>query len=417
MSDLSLLLLQLVVVLVAAHIGGALGARVGQPRVVGEMAAGIALGPTLLGALAPRASAAVFPADRLGALGAVAQLGILLFLFVVGLRLDHGVLANRARLAVLVSQASIVVPFALGFALAPLLPSSLAGPSVSPLAFALFLGAAMSVTAFPVLARILEERGLTTTRLGGLALACAAVDDVSAWVILAGVVAVARADGGAGTGPAVARTLALTAGVLALTLLAVRPALRRLWPPSSRPRASVATGVLLALVLALATERAGVHALFGAFLAGALVPRAGGVAADLAGRIEEVVTAALLPVFFAQAGLRASLALVDGATLWVTWGLVMLVAVAGKLGGSALAARLGGLPWSEALGLGVLMNTRGLMELVVLGVGLDVGAISPALYSIMVLMALTTTVMTTPLLALLARRAPATLRAPGTAAG
>jgi Kef-type K+ transport system membrane component KefB len=263
----------------------------------------------------------------------------------------------------------------------------------------------MSVTAFPVLARILDERRLTGTRLGALALAAAAVDDVSAWAILAGVVAVARPGTAAGAWAAGLRTVGLTVLVVAAAV-ALRPILRRvLAPADGRVGAEqVAMAVLLAMSLALATEWAGVHALFGAFLAGAVVPRGRGVAEALAARMEELVTTALLPVFFAYAGLRASVALIDGAALWAVFGAVMLVAVGGKLGGSAVAARLGGLPWDEALSLGILMNTRGLMELVILSIGLDVGAISPTFYAMMVLMALLTTVMTTPLLALVERR-------------
>ncbi|GLC27628.1 cation:proton antiporter [Roseisolibacter agri] len=405
MLDLPRLLLQLLVVLAAARAFGWLAQRVAQPRVIGEMVAGLVLGPSVFGALAPALAARVFPPDALAPLAAVAQLGVLLFLLVVGLRLDLGALRLRAGAAVAMSHASIAVPFALGAALAPLLPRELAGPHVSPLAFALFLGAAMSVTAFPVLARILEERRLTGTRLGTLALAAAAVDDVSAWTILAGVVAVARAGAAGGAGTAVLRALGLTALVV-VAALATRPLLRRrLLRHGGRVDApDVGLVVVLALATALATEHAGVHALFGAFLAGTLVPREQGVAAALATRMEELVVTALLPAFFAFAGLRASVALIDGAALWAVFGLLMLVAVGGKLGGSAVAARLAGLPWDESLGLGILMNTRGLMELVILSIGLDVGAISPTLYAMMVLMALATTIMTAPLLALVERR-------------
>ncbi|MDF1504942.1 cation:proton antiporter [Roseisolibacter sp. H3M3-2] len=412
MLDLQRLLLQLVVVLATARLAGWLARRVGQPRVVGEMVAGLALGPTLFGALAPATWGALFPAESFQALAVVSQLGVLLFLLAIGLRLDHALLRQRAGAAVATSHASIVVPFALGLALAPALPRALAGAQVTPLAFALFVGAAMSVTAFPVLARILEERRLTGTRLGALALAAAAVDDVSAWTILAGVVAVARAGAGEGAALAAARTLGLTI-LVAAAAVAVRPLLRRLLVRDAVGVELVATTVLFGLVMALATEWAGAHALFGAFLAGAVVPRDGGTAAAIADRLEALVTTSLLPVFFAYAGLRASVGLIEGSTLWAVFALVMLVAVGGKLGGSAAAARLGGLPWDEAISLGVLMNTRGLMELVILSIGLDVGAISPTFYAMMVLMALTTTVMTSPLLALVERhRARAAARAP-----
>jgi Kef-type K+ transport system membrane component KefB len=408
MLDLPRLLLQLLVVLVAARAFGWLAGRVGQPRVVGEMVAGFALGPSLLGSWVPAFAGRLFAPEGMAPLATLAQLGVLLYLLIVGLRFDHGLLRRGAGAAVAASQASIAVPFVLGAAVAPLLPAGLAGPQVSPLAFALFLGAAMSVTAFPVLARILEERRLVGTRLGSLALAAAAVDDASAWLILAGVVAIARTGATGGALAAVARTLALVAVVIG-ALLAARPLLRRLLArPGRRPGAEqVALVVLLALATALATEYAGVHALFGAFLAGIVAPREDGVAVVLAERLEHVVGTLLLPLFFAYSGLRASVTLIEGAALWATFGVLMLVAVGGKLGGSAVAARLAGLPWPEATALGILMNTRGLMELVILSIGLEVGAISPTLYAMMVLMAITTTMMTAPLLALVERRARA----------
>jgi Kef-type K+ transport system membrane component KefB len=402
--DLPLLLLQLLVILVAARVAGWLLARVGQPQVVGEMVAGIALGPSLLGLAAPGAVEWLFPRAALAPLAALSQLGVLLFMFAVGLRLELDLLRAKARAAFVTSQASIAVPFALGAALAAWLygrdGAGLAGAGAARLEFALFVGAAMSVTAFPVLARILSERGLVRTRLGALALACAAVDDVSAWCILAAVVAVARQHAaGVGRLAGALPPLALTCGVVAVAVLGVRPLLRRLGAGRSGAT-QVSVAVIAMLVLALATERAGVHALFGAFLAGVVMPRGGGLAASLADRLE-AVNVTLLPVFFAFTGLRTSVGLVRGGELLAATGLILLAAVGGKLGGSAIAARLSGSEWREALGLGVLLNTRGLMELVILGVGLDIGVISPTLYTMMVLMALATTVMTTPLLALL----------------
>lgn len=409
MLDLGLLLAQLVVVLLAARVAGLLVRPLGQPAVVGEMLAGLALGPSLLGAVAPGAMRALFPPDALLPLATLSQLGVLLFMFVVGLRLDLGVLRGRARVAVAVSHASIVAPFALGAALATVLHPTLAPPGVAPLPFALFLGAAMSVTAFPVLARILDERGLAGTRLGAIAIAAAAVDDATAWGILAAVVAVAGATGDAGTGALAAlRAIALAAAWVLALVLVVRPLLARLVARRAGDRPVSATLVSLAvvgaLVSALATEWIGVHALFGAFLAGVVVPRAGvrpGVAAAIADRIEAVVGAVLLPVFFAFTGLRTSIALVSGGEAWALAGLVLLVAVAGKLGGSALAARALRLPWRESLALGALMNTRGLMELVIATVGLEIGVVSPTLFTMLVLMALATTAMTSPLLAVL----------------
>ncbi len=408
MLDLGLLLAQLVVVLLAARLAGLLVRPLGQPAVVGEMLAGLALGPSLLGAVAPGAMRALFPPDALLPLATLSQLGVLLFMFVVGLRLDLGVLRGRAHAAVAVSHASIVLPLLLGAAIAPLLHPTLAPPGVPLLPFALFLGAAMSVTAFPVLARILDERGLAGTRLGAIAIAAAAVDDATAWCILAAVVAVAGGTAGAGAGAlAAGRAIALAAGWVLLLVVVARPLLARLvaWRGERRPSAAVVSlAVVGALVSALATEWIGVHALFGAFVAGVVLPRAGagrGLAAEVADRIEAVVGAVLLPVFFAFTGLRASVGLLDGAAAWATAGLVLLVAVLGKVGGSAIAARLLRMEWRDALALGALMNTRGLMELVIASVGLEIGVISPTLFTMLVLMALATTAMTSPLLALL----------------
>ena len=429
MLDLRLLLAQLVVILVAARIAGRLVRPLGQPPVIGEMVAGLALGPSLLGAVAPDTFAALFPSDGIQPLAVLSQLGVLLFMFVVGLRLDVGLLRRRVRTAVAVSQASIALPFAMGAALAVMLAPRLAPAGQGLLPFALFLGASMSVTAFPVLARIIAERGLLGTGVGAVALAAAAVDDVTAWCILAAVVAVARASSGAadaGSPPlAFAVTLAST-GVYAIGLATLgRSMLRRV---VGRAGVGVRTlspqFVSLAVVLALAsawvTEALGVHALFGAFLAGAVVPRSpigeavrgeAGIAGALADRIDDVVSAVLLPIFFAFTGLRTSIALVRGAEMWAVFAIILLVAIVGKLGGSAVAARVTGMPWREALTVGLLMNTRGLMELVILGVGLDIGLISPALFAMMVLMALTTTVMASPFIWLLQRPAHAPTRA------
>ncbi len=428
MLDLGLLLAQLVVILVAARLAGALVRPLGQPPVIGEMLAGIALGPSLLGAVAPQTLAALFPAGRLVPLATLSQVGVLLFMFVVGLRLDLGALRGRARAAVAVSHASIVAPFALGAALAPRLHPEFAPAGVGLLPFTLFTGAAMSVTAFPVLARILDERGLRDTRVGAVAIAAAAVDDVTAWCVLAAVVAVAKA--GAGGAAAFAATLGLTATYVLVLVLAVRPALGRL---VARRRSGAVSGplvsaaVLAALASAWVTEYLGVHALFGSFLAGVIAPRgdaaAGapadaaregpGIATVIADRLEATVAAVLVPVFFAFTGLRTAVGLVEGRTAWLLTGAILLVAVAGKLGGSAGAARLLGMPWREALAIGALMNTRGLMELVILNVGLEIGVLSPTLFAMFVLMALVTTVMTAPLLSAFGAVAPAPALAPG----
>jgi len=399
--DLGLLTLQMVVIVAVARLTGSVLARFGQPRVVGEMAAGLLLGPSVLGRLAPSLMATVFPPASLGYVSAVAQVGLLLFMFLVGLELDAAHLRRRGRTALLTSHASIVAPFLLGTALALWLYPRLAPAGVAFTPFALFVGAAMSVTAFPVLARILADRGMTTSPLGALSIVCAAVGDVTAWCILAAVVVIARADGAS----SLAFTLAGTAVYLAVMFTLVRPLLARVAERAARPGSSAQTQLAIVMLLALtsawATERLGIHALFGAFLVGALLPPSGPLAESLTSRLHDLMVVLLLPLFFAFTGLRTTVSLISGGWLWLVCGLVLLVAMAGKLGGSALAARAAGMGWRDALSLGALMNTRGLMELVILNVGLDIGVLSPTLYAMMVVMALVTTALTTPLLDLL----------------
>jgi Kef-type K+ transport system membrane component KefB len=392
------------VILVAARLVGMLVRRIGQPQVVGEMLAGIALGPSVLGAHAPAVAATLFPATSLGFLNALSQIGLLVFMFLVGLELDPKLVRERGRAAIVISHASIVAPFLLGAILAILLYPTLAGERVTFTGFALFMGAAMSVTAFPVLARILKERNLVRTPIGSVAIACAAIDDVTAWCILAVVVVIVRlttGDGAAGI------TLWLTLGgsvaYVALMLTVGRRLLRRLESLyATRGRVTqdmIAVLMVTMLASAWITELLGIHALFGAFLVGAVSPKSGGFVHALLERFEDVMVVLLLPLFFAFTGLRTEVALIDGASAWLVCALVIAVAVAGKIGGSALAARAVGLPWRDASALGVLLNTRGLMELVILNVGLDIGVISRELFAMMVLMALATTFMTTPLIA------------------
>jgi Kef-type K+ transport system membrane component KefB len=399
MHFLLTLILQVAVILLVARLVGWVFRRVGQPQVVGEMAAGILLGPSLLGWLAPAASAALFPPESLGYLNTLSQVGLLFFMFLVGLEFDPKLLRGRGHAAVVISHVSIIVPFFLGAALALYLYPRLSDESVSFTGFALFMGAAMSVTAFPVLARILTERNLLHTRVGAVTIACAAVDDVTAWSILAVVVAIVRSSA---VETPLWLTLVGTSAYLVLMLFAVRPALRRLESfYHSRGRLTqdmVAAVLLLLLASAWTTEWLGIHALFGAFALGAVMPKDHGFVDDLTEKLEDVTIVFLLPLFFAFTGLRTSIGLVSGAEMWMYAGLVLLVATVGKFGGSTIAARLTALSWREAGALGILMNTRGLMELVILTIGLELGVISPALFTMMVLMALITTAMTTPIL-------------------
>jgi Kef-type K+ transport system membrane component KefB len=397
--DLLLLLAQIVVVLGAAAVAGRIMRAARQPRVVGEMVAGLVLGPSVLGAMLPGVSATLFPPASLGFFGALSQIGLLLFMFLVGLELDLRVLRKRGHLAILTSHASITAPFLLGTALALLLYPRLSRATVSFTGFALFLGAAMSVTAFPVLARILAERGLVRTRLGAVALACAAVDDVTAWCILAVVVVIVRA-----ASPPVPLWLTV-GGTVAYGAFMITVGRRALLALTRRATLADASGqglgaavVLLVLGSAWITERLGVHALFGAFLAGAVMPRDPRLVRDVRDRFGDLVVVLFLPLFFAFTGLRTRIDLIRGAELWGWCALIVVVAIAGKVGGSAVAARAGGMSWREATALGLLLNTRGLMELVILNVGLDIGVISPELFAMLVVMALATTLMTTPLL-------------------
>ncbi len=399
-SPLALLIAQLVVIIAVARLLGLLARRAGQPTVVAEMIAGILLGPSLLGLLAPNIEAALFPPASLGVLSLLSQLGLILFMFLIGLETDLRLLRGRGSQSVVISHASIVVPFVLGAVLANFLDPALAVPGVASSSFTLFLGAAMSVTAFPVLARILSERRLLRTRVGAITVTCAAVDDVTAWCILAFVVASVRQ-----TAVGEAVWITAMAGVYTLVMLfAVRPFLARLaargGDHDGLSENAVALTFILLFLSAGATELIGIHALFGAFLMGAILPRHGGFARALAEKIEDVVVIVLLPVFFALSGLRTEIGLLNEAGAWLQCGLILLVACLGKFGGGFIAARFTGLGWREAGALGVLMNTRGLMELIVLNIGLDLGVLSPTLFTMMVLMALFTTLITTPILQL-----------------
>lgn len=399
MPNLFHLVLQIAVILVAARVVGFLFQKINQPQVMGEMVAGILLGPSLLGWLAPGVSAALFPASSLGYLSALSQIGLVVFMFVVGLALNPSELHGYGHAAVLTSHVSIVAPFCLGGLTALYLYPRLSDDAVTFSGFALFMGSAMSITAFPVLARILSERGLVRSRMGTLAIACAAVDDVTGWCILAYIVVLVRV-------ASEAKPAWVTVGGSLLYVLVMVFVVRRFLPAFERAyrkhdRLSdnrIAVIVVLLLASALATEWLGIHLLFGAFLLGAIMPKSQEFTHYLLHKFESVTVVLLLPLFFAFTGLRTRIGVGGGRAIWLYSAIVIVVAIAGKLGGSMFAARLSGMPWRDSAALGILMNTRGLMELVILNIGLDIGVISPAMFSIMVLMALVTTFMTTPLL-------------------
>ena len=392
-------LIALTAVLVTGRVLAALFRYVGQPPVIGEVVAGILLGPSLLGQLWPEAAAFVLPASVAPNLGLIAQLGVVLYMFLVGLELDTRLLTARAHATVAISHASILVPFVLGSALALFLYPRYSSSDVPFTCFALFMGVAMSITAFPVLARILTDRQMHKTRLGVIALGCAAIDDVTAWCLLAFVVGVAQAN----LGGAVA-VLGLTVAYMAFMFIIVRPLAARFLTrlPASRLTPNVLASVLAGLLVsALITESIGIHAVFGAFLLGAVIPHDCAVARAFTTRLEDLVTILLLPAYFAYTGMRTQVGLVSGIDHWLVCGLIIVVATAGKFGGTLVSARLTGLRWRDATALGLLMNTRGLMELIALNIGLDLKVISPTLFAMMVLMALVTTMAASPLLQLL----------------
>jgi Kef-type K+ transport system membrane component KefB len=395
------ILLALSAVIAVGRLLGRLFRRIHQPPVIGEVLAGILLGPSLLGRVAPGAYAFILPSSIVPSLNFIAQFGVIVYLFLVGLELNPDHIRARARTSIAISQASIVAPFVLGSILALYLYPRLSPPAVPFATFTLFMGIAMSITAFPVLARILADRDMTDSELGAMALTCAAVDDVTAWCLLAFVVGVAQ------DRPENAALVALlTAAFIAAMVVLVRPLVVRLARRAGdRPAPAAIAAALGGLAVStFTTETIGIHALFGGFFFGALIPHDSGLARTLTGWLKGPVTVCLLPAFFALAGMRTRIDLLSSASAWLICGLIIVVATAGKFGGAFTAARLTGMSVPTSAGLGVLMNTRGLMELIVLNIGLDLGVISPALFTMMVLMALVTTVATTPLLDLLAPR-------------
>lgn len=401
-DPVSRLFLQLLIIIAVARMVGHGFSLCGQPSVVGEMAAGILLGPSLFGLLWPAGFHFVFADGTTGTLRLLSQIGVCLFMFTVGMELDVTHLRHRAQMAVVVSHASIAVPYLFGTVLALFLYTPLAAPGATFVAFALFMGISMSITAFPVLARILQERNLSKTFLGSMAVTCAAVDDVTAWSVLALVVAIARASSVAGS----AMSLLLVLVFIAAMVWGVRrvlPRWLRVGDQAEPSKGVLAIVVCVVVASALMTEIMGIHAIFGAFLAGAIMPEAGGFRHKLSLRIENFSSVLLLPLFFVFTGLRTQIGLLGDAQGWLVCLLILAVATSGKLGGTTVAARLMGLRWRDALQLGALMNTRGLMELIALNIGLDLGILSPQIFTMLVIMALSTTMLTGPLLSLFGR--------------
>jgi Kef-type K+ transport system membrane component KefB len=398
------LLLQLVVILGTARVLGLLLRYCGQPPVIGEMAAGIVLGPIVLGAIAPEWHEHVFAKSSLGALSGLSQLGLVLFMFIIGaeLRLPMGV-RKQLSAAGWIGTLSVLVPMALGMGVAVVLHPHLAPEGVTFWPFAFFMAAAMSITAFPVMARILKERQMTQTTIGRLSLTGAAVADVLAWVMLAMVVVLA------GSGQDWAqfwRTLGGLVALGAVVFLAIKPLVAMLlarYAVDGRPQGALLAVLLIGtFVCAYATDLLQVHAVFGAFLFGACLPRDDRLLAALIERIEYVAILVLMPIFFALAGLNTTPDAFVGTGLNLLL-LILVAASVGKIVGGAVGARLGGQPWRASLAIGSLMNARGLMELIVIKVGLDIGVIGNGLFTMLMVMAIVTTVMTGPLLTAFAR--------------
>ncbi|WP_446876253.1 cation:proton antiporter [Phormidesmis sp. 146-33] len=391
-------LIQVLLVIGLSRIVGLGFRRIKQPLVIGEIVAGILLGPSLFGMVAPETAAAVFPPETIPFLGVLSQIGLIFFMFLIGLELDPKYLKNGLNTAILVSHVSILVPFSLGTILSLLLYPLVSSDGVSFTAFALFLGAAMSITAFPVLARIITENNLQNSRLGALALACAAVDDVTAWCLLALAIAVTR------TNSMIEALPTILASVAYITLMATvgRKLLKHLatyYDRVGKLSQSVLAFIYMGVVVsAVTTELIGIHLIFGAFLLGAVMPKNPGLTRELAQKTEDFVLTFLLPIFFAYSGLRTQIGLLNRPILWGLCLLVVLVAIVGKYFGTYVAARVSGIDKRDASALGWLMNTRGLTELIVLNIGLSLGVISPLLFTMLVMMALVTTFMTSPLL-------------------
>jgi Kef-type K+ transport system membrane component KefB len=398
---MTLLLVQMTTVLLIALLCGWIARKLGQARVIGEIIGGILIGPSVFGRVAPHASASLFPQSSFGSFEVLSTIGLILFLFLIGSELDYEHLKRQRKTAVLASGMSILFPFIMAAVVAHSLRIRFAPDGIGSIPFVLFLGISMSITAFPVLARILEERRLQSTPLGTTALMCAAIDDVCAWTLLAIALTLI---------PNAAASMALSLRLLWLCLYIVvmlglvRPlgnwVVRR---HSSTGLSYESLGVIIAIVLAsaAATEAIGVHPLFGAFIAGVCFPRIERWQTAVRTRLDMLVSVLLLPLFFALTGMRTRLDLLSGTNIWFWTAVVLIVAIAGKMGGAALAARWTGQSWQNAMALGALLNTRGLVELIVLNIAYNAHVFSPTLFTMLVVMALITTMITTPILNLL----------------
>lgn len=394
-------ILQLIIIMIAARIMGYLFQLIGQPLVIGEIVAGLILGPSVLGAIAPQVSAFIFPEKSIDILQQLSQLGLIFFMFIIGMELDVQSFRKSANKAILISIASIVIPFISGVLLAYYLYGDYAAQHIKFTSFALFMGTTMCITAFPILARIVQERKLTRTPVGTMAITVAAIGDVVAWCILAVVIAFVKARGISQS----LVTIVLSILYILLMFYLVKPFMYRVGRVySSREtmgKPIVAFVFLVILVSSLFTEAIGIHALFGAFMAGVVMPENLGFKRIFTEKIEDVSLVVLLPLFFVSTGLRTEVGLINSGHLWLVCLFIILIAIVGKFGGTLLASRYAGLNWNHSLTLSVLMNAKGLMELIVLNIGYDLGILSPEVFAMLVLMALVTTILTGPGLTLI----------------
>jgi Kef-type K+ transport system membrane component KefB len=397
-DPLAILLAQIVMIILVARLFGWIFKKIGQPTVIGEIIAGIVLGPSLVGMYFPGFSDALFPVESLGNLKFLSQIGLILFMFVIGMELDIKILKNKASEAIVISHASIVIPFAMGIGLSYFVYNKFAPVGVEFLSFSLFMGIAMSITAFPVLARIVQERGIHKTKLGAIVITCAAADDITAWCLLAVVIAIVKA--GNFVGSLYVISLAILY-VLAMVFI-VKPFLKRIGDlygsKDSIGKPVMAIFFLCLILSSYATEVIGIHALFGAFMMGAIMPDVSKFRMIFIEKVEDVAVILLLPLFFVYTGLQTEIGLINDPYLWKVTAAIIAVAVIGKFLGSALAARFVGQNWKDSLTIGALMNTRGLMELIVLNIGLELKVLTPEVFAMMVIMALVTTFMTGPAL-------------------
>lgn len=395
---IGILLLQIIIIIIFSRAFGFLAGKLGQPTVIGEIVAGIVIGPSLIGHYFPTTFLYIFPTGSMKNLEILSQIGLILFMFIIGMELDLKVVKLRVKSALIISHVSIIFAFFMGVLLAYFLFESFASNGTSFLGFALFIGISMSIAAFPVLARIIQERGLTKTNFGKLIITIAAIDDLSAWCILATIIAFIQA----GSPSNALFTIILAITYISFMIFAIQPVMKKIgtiYISKEILNKKVIAFVFLILFLsAFFTEIIGIKALFGGFLAGVIMPQYANFKKIMTEKIEDLSLVVLLPLFFVFTGLRTEIGLINQGDLWATCGLIILFAIIGKFGGSLIAARITGQGWKDSLFIGTLMNTRGLMELIVLNIGYDIGVLSPQIFTMMVIMTIVTTFMTGPTL-------------------